>query len=319
MKFQEEKTLRFLKDVSTQLRRHSYDDLKPWLIDYVKYLPIPNITTTAFPKTTKGGIYKVPNEIYRCCANEIVREKRTTFLLPFKAVERISIIPEHLENKVSAGRANESGTGRFYCSSDYMTASIECLTKGFEIDRSADTTVTMGTWRVSEPLLVVPIYLSRNRLKAFREYDPEFFDSELQQSNDWYENNFQTLLQADYPASLDYAKEITELFSDEFAKVDIGHPYDYNLSIFYTDFMFNHQLRADQKPVDAVMYPSAKFLYGNRNMAIHRRAISKLSFIRASQIWVTYNSSSKSTQCSPLETVGADINGFLKWDKFNYD
>jgi hypothetical protein len=319
MKLQEEKTLRFLKNISTELQKHSYNDLKPWLIDYVKYLPIPNITTSSFPRTAKSGTYKAPNEIYRCCANEIVIEKKTTFLLPFKPVERISIIPEHLENKVPAGRANEPGIGRFYCSSDYMTASIECLTKGFEIDKSADTTVTMGTWHVKEPLLIVPVYLSKNRLKAFREYDPDFFDNELQQTNDWYENNFQTLLQNDYSASLDYAKEITEFFSDEFAKVDISHPYDYNLSIFYTDFMFNHKLRNDQKPIDAVMYPSAKFLYGNRNMAIHRRAMNKLSFVHASQVWVTYNASNKNTQCSPLETVGADTDGILKWNKFNYD
>lgn len=318
MTLQEEKILIFLRNISKQLDWHEYTDLKPWLIDYIKTMPIALRIDKRFPRF-KEGFYRSPNELYRACENTTIIPTRSTMALPWSTVERISHAPldkQHLYIK-NFGRCNLPGEARFYCSNYYPTACVECLTNGFTNDRSEDKTVTLGAWTVNQPLVLAQVAFSKNKLKEISHFAPAFYADKIKFSESWYEHTFKELENdSSRTCSIDYAMEIIEFFSDEFGKMQISSDRDYSLSIFFTDYIFNQIFSDDPKTIDGIIYPSVKYSYQEFNIVIHPRAMSKISFANAAQVWVTFDKSSKSLQCTPLETSFSDPTGNLKWNMF---
>lgn len=117
---------------------------------------------------------------------------------------------------------------------------------------------------------------------------------------------------------MDYAKEILEFFSDEFGKMDIKTGRNYTLSNFYCDYIFNQTFSNEPTHIDGIIFPSIKYSYQEFNLVIHPRAMLKISFANASQIWVTYDGQMNNVQFNPLETSYSDENGNLKWNLFKH-
>ena len=317
----EAKTLRFLRDISQQLERHDYYEVKPWLIDYVKTMPISLLVNDKFPRLDKGGFYRNPNELYRACENTIQIPERSTMKLPWKTVERLSHAPIDKQHELikEYGRCNLPGEARFYCSNYYPTACIECLTKGFVKDKNQDTTVTMGTWTVNKPLVLAQVVFSKNKLDEIKHFNPEVYDDRLKFTEDWYAHTLQQIQQdPNRSCNMDYAKEILEFFSDEFGKMDIKSGRDYTLSNWYCDYIFNQTFPDEPTKIDGIIFPSVKYSYQEFNIVLHPRAMSKISFASASQVWVTYNGQINNVQFSPLETSYSDKDGSIKWNLFKH-
>jgi hypothetical protein len=317
----ENKTLRFLRDISKQLDRHDYQEVKPWLVDCVKALPIPLLLNDKFPILNKGGVYRNTNELYRAQENYTSIPERATMNLPWKTVDRLSHAPldKEVEYIKEAGRCNLPGQARFYCSNHYPTACIECLTNGFIKDTHQSKTVTMGTWVVNEPLVLAQVVFSKKKINDIKHFNPELYDDRIKFTESWYEHTLAELEKdVNRPCSMDYAKEILEFFYDEFGKMDIKSERDYILSNFYCDYIFNQVFLDEPKTIDGIIFPSVKYSYQEFNIVIHPRAMSKISFANASQVWVTYDGQINNVQFSPLETSFNDGNGNLKWNLFKY-
>ncbi len=194
-----------------------------------------------------------------------------------------------------------------------------CLTKGFVKDIHQSETVAMGTWIINKPLVLAQVVFSKEKLNGIKHFNPELYDDRIKFTESWYE---QTLVgfqkDVDRQCSIDYAKEILQFFYDEFGKIDIKSGRDYILSNFYSDYIFNQTYTDEPKTIDGIIFPSVRYSYQEFNIVIHPRAMSKISFVNASQIWVTYDEQTNNAQFNPLETAYSDENGNLKWTLFKY-
>lgn len=314
----EEKSLKFLRDISNQLDRHDYKDIKPWLIDYIKTMPIAMLIDDHFPRFNNKGFYRNPKELYRASENE-TRSPKASMALPWKNVGRLSHVPLDQQYLVKDyGRANLPGEARFYCSNYYPTACIECLTNGFVRNQNENKAVTMSVWTVNAPLVLAQMVFSEKKLNEIKHLNPELYEDRIQFTRNWYTYTLEQLNKdTNRPCSIDFAKEVLEFFSDEFGKIDIRTGRDYILSNFYCDYIFNQNFSDDPKTIDGIIYPSVKYSYQEFNIVLHPRAMSKISFSRASQIWVTYNGQSNQVQFNPLETAYSDMQGNIAWNLFN--
>ncbi len=116
----------------------------------------------------------------------------------------------------------------------------------------------------------------------------------------------------------DYIKQLYEILADEFAKSKINGDYDFKITNYYCDQIFDHTTLEDKiTKVDGILYPSVSFSYQEMNLVLHPRAMRKLKFINAMMVWVTYSEKQEKTQFAPLEQqIKADDNGNLQWKKF---
>lgn len=321
MTLQEEKALNFLHAISKELDKHEYHEVKPWLVDYIRTMPIPILVNNKFFRLTKGGIYQNPHELYRACENSTIIPEKSTMKFPWKTVERISHAPlnKQIEYIKDYGRCNLPGEARFYCSNFYPTACIECLTNGFVKDKNQDTTVTLGTWMVNKPLVLAQVVFSKNKLNELKRFNPELYDDRISFTESWYADTLQEMEKdPNRTCSMDYAKEILEFFSDEFGKLEITSGRDYILSNFYCDYIFSQIFQDDPTTIDGIIFPSVKYSYQEFNIVLHPRSMSKLSFSSASQIWVTFSGQLNNVQFSPIETSYSDEDGKLKWNVFKH-
>jgi hypothetical protein len=238
MTAKEEKALKFLVDISSQLYKHDYRDVRPWLIDYIRSVPVPILKREAFPRMSPSGWYSDPNILYRACENTEFQKTKYTNSLPWKTVSRISHVPLEKEQELikDYGRANLPGQARFYCSNYYPAACLECLTKGFTIDVNEGKTVTSGRWKVVAPLVLAQIAFSPKKLLEIRHLNPELYEERLAFTKGWYEHAIKKFEEIPIEGfSLDYTIRLLEFFSDEFAKTNIESGRDYILSNFYTE------------------------------------------------------------------------------------
>lgn len=321
MTAKEEKALKFLRDISPQLYKHNYGDVRPWLIDCVRSVPVPLIRKETIPRMSSNGWYSDPSILYRACENTVFLKTRYTNALPWKTVDRISHAPLVKEKEIikDYGRANLPGQARFYCSNFYPTACVECLTQGFTINESESKTVTSGAWRVAAPLVLAQIAFSPKKLLEIRHLNPDLYEERLAFTKDWYEHTTKDF--EDNPLeglSLEYTVKLLEFFSDEFAKTDIASDRDYILSNFYAESVFEQTYLADGTPIDGMIYPSVKYSYQEFNVVLHPRAMQKLTFTGATLVWVTHDGRTKQTQFTPLERCSSDAEGNLKWNLFKY-
>ena len=321
MTVKEEKSLKFLRNITKQLYKFDYSDVKPSLIDYVKSLPIPIMINERFPTFNRGGFYRDPKLLYRSCENSTRIETRATMTLPWKDVGRISHAPidRQTEYIKEYGRANLPGEARFYCSNYYPAACIECLTSGFVKGINESKTVTMGTWKVNEPLALAQIAFSPQKLHELKHFNPSLYEERIKFTKDWYTHAL-TEFEKDptTDCSIDYTKELLEFFSDEFGKTNIDSGRDYILSNYYAECVFKQVYLDNPTTIDGIIYPSVKYSYQEYNIVLHPRAMSKISFLNASQIWMTYDKQTMQMNCTPLETCGSDKLGNLQWERFKY-
>ncbi len=86
MTAKEERALKFLRDISPQLYKHDYGDVRPWLIDYIRSVPVPILKRETIPRISPGGWYSDPKVLYRAIENMEFRKTIYTNALPWKTV-----------------------------------------------------------------------------------------------------------------------------------------------------------------------------------------------------------------------------------------
>lgn len=170
MTFKEERGLKFLKNLAPQLYRFDYEEVKIWLKDYVPQVPISYKKQDRFWRPQEDIWARSPESL--CRARENTTENAVGELnYPFNKVSEISHVPlDKLSSIKELGRANLKGQSRFYCSNYSAVACVECLTNGFTHGLSERKTVTMGIWRVKEPLLCRNYFFKEQtfRIPAYR-------------------------------------------------------------------------------------------------------------------------------------------------------
>ena len=221
---------------------------------------------------------------------------------------------------MSFGRCNKPSEPRFYASSDLSTTVMESLTEGFTKEFSESRGVTVGLWKITEPLVLAQINYSEKSLEGFLKYDKDFYGKLLLEAKEINKGHVDQL-QRDGLFDADYAMELFEIFADEFAKTEVQGDYDYMISNYYCDHVFDHMVLEDGiTKVDGILYPSVSHSYQESNLALHPRAMSKVKFLSAMNIWVVYHGeSTRKVQSIPLEQyVHVDDKGQLNWDQFNW-
>jgi hypothetical protein len=316
MTLKEEKGLKFLKNISPQLYRFEYDQVKIWLKDYVPQIPFSYEKRETLWRPQEDIWYRHPKSLCRARENDIERAVGD-LNYPYDKVSEISHIPG---NKLSSikelGRANLKRESRFYCSNYSAVACAECLTKGFTQGFGERKTITMGIWAIKEPLILADVVFSKSKLLEYRHIDEERYDNLIKFTDDWYEYTLKLIRSNSiYPLSEDYSFELLNFFGDEFGKTNIKTTNDYILSNYFCDVIFNHS-KIDDKFIDGIIYPSVKFSYQDYNIVIHPRAMHKLDFSSASFLWIINNGTLNcdSIHFSEMETAFTTDKENIKWN-----
>lgn len=178
----------------------------------------------------------------------------------FSNKEQISYIHDEqiLKTRVNYGRANESKQAVFYGSiispkikMPRAVAYFETSKLLKEIDNTQDIeeVFTMSRWRIIEDIEVVEMIFSEAALKV-SEYAQKSLSNQLK--------NYQHLPLAEH------YEEQGKLFSNEFARDDIGkdEEYKYKISSAYANYLWNNT------PYQGITYPSVPSNYLGQNVAL---------------------------------------------------
>lgn len=314
MKSNERHILNSLETISKNLKIYSYEDLKNLIGYLVPNLPISTGTHDKLWRPKEGIFYRNPRFVYRARPNEIV-SKGSTMKMPFHNLVDISIVPTEKTKNISAGRCNKKEERIFYSSNHHTTACIEAASSGFTRDFK-NTTATLGCWQIEEPLNLAEIAFSKNTLKSLNQNTQFSYDEINELSCKLYSNLTENLERQPHNSySIEFISLVYDFLANEFGKVEITTDTDYYLSNIYSDVIFNHSTSNDNGELyDGILYPSVKNALQEFNLAIHPRALKKIKFVCAYQIWITRHGDS--LQFDELERAFADDNGVLKWNIF---
>lgn len=314
-------TIEYLKQLQRHAYNKDYENISRELDGYIPSLPISITTIDKLPRPTAHNLagYSL---IYRARANETLIPERGTMELPFRTVKEISIIQECEKNKLKHyGRCNKCYEPRFYAATNEFTACSEAITNGFIKDEPASKFCTVGIWKIIEPLNLAIINYSEKYLRQFLEMgtDNSRYEAMIEHARKVNEDRIKRI-SVDTDQDVEHLRQILEIFSDEFAKIEIKDDYDYYLSNYYCDHIFDKSVLEDgHSKVDGILYPSAKFSYQHYNIVLHPRAMRKIKFISAMMVQIAYFPKDSSFQLIPLEErVQADAEGNLQWRKFKW-
>lgn len=270
------KALNYLKGLPEHLYRMDYKDICIDLDSYISHLPISIFSTdkiSRFEETSPRD----KSIIYRARENEVYIPERSSHKLPFKNLREISMIPDEKKEIIKQfGRCNKPLQPRFYASNNYPTACMEALTNGFTQGVSESKFVTIGSWKIIEPLVLSQINYSKKSLEQFLEYDMERYKKMVKYAEEFDNHNLKQMEDGKYDDS-EYQHELYKYFADEFARIDINGDDDYKIINYYCDHIFDRLTLEDgNTKVDGVLYPSVSFSYQEMNLVLHPRAMSKI-------------------------------------------
>lgn len=312
-----QRLLQYFKDIPKHLGRLEYND---FCIDIDSYnCPFPSVVADMHEiERFEETMPRDKTIIYRARENESVDLSKSTIKLPFKSLPEISIIPDSKKHLVKFGRCNKPKEPRFYSSNDLRAACIESLTQGFTKDFSESKHVTVGRWKITEPLTLARINYSIESLNKFYQSDAEKYKHMLDFAYAFNKDTIKKISEHGHDA--EFAEQILGLFADEFAKVDIENGHDYTISNYYCDTIFDRvSIGRETEKIDGILYPSVSFAYQEMNLVLHPRAMKKIKFLDASLIWVVHHAQHGQVQFIPLESnVKHDNDGNLQWTKFKW-
>ncbi|HLG35688.1 MAG TPA: RES domain-containing protein [Bacteroidia bacterium] len=215
------------------------------------------------------------NVIYRA---RLITNKGNT---PHENVSCISYIPKHNLHKIEKfGRVNKPNESMFYGSLGLETACAEAVTKGNVFKDRKSVMLSVGVWKFETPLTIVQMPYSEKYIKMFYEkvrYKSKKIDlGHIAEVNKKQRERLED----------DMSYEVLEFFADEFAKWNTTNDYEYMLSNYYADRIFNRLSGFEvEGEIDGIMYPSIALSYEETNMVLKPEVVdSKLKFIYAYQI-----------------------------------
>jgi len=289
----------------------SYEELVIDLDGYIERLPI---SITTFPEIPLFNETQPRNKklLYRARPNEKIDLLKSTLALPFNTLEEISL---NLKIElIKRGRLNKANQSIFYCSNSVMGACFEAISKGFFMDKAHYSMgLTVGIWKMVEPLELASLYYSTSGLDFFQKNDMQLYSKKLDYRNAVREKAMGRI-QHDLKANadeLDLNMFLLDFFSDELGRIDIENENDYKLSNYYAEHVFE---RVPQGEIDGIFYPSIPMAFQGDNIALHPRALKKLQFVSAMNVWAVYHEETRNLQIIPLkQNIPADTNGLFHW------
>lgn len=295
-----------IQRIPDHLYRMDYDALKIDCNSVLTSVPAPVVDFTNerffFHQREFGGL----NVIYR--ARLITNSDNR----PHENVSEISYIPDNLLHKIeNFGRVNKPRQSMFYGSLDFATACTEAITKGNVFKDKSSVMLTVGAWKFETPLKLVQMPHSEKYFKLF--YDTVQVKSEsiqlehVQQLNAEARKQFET----------DIEFEVLQFFADEFGKFSTENGYEYKLSNYYADRIFNRIRGYEmEEEIDGIIYPSIALSYQHKNIVLKPEVVkNKMKFINAMQVWlVSFAGRGGGAQFIPIkQKIHADSDGKLLW------
>lgn len=307
MKYQNpERVRQFIQRIPNHLHRLDYDAIKIECNSVLTSIPAPVVDFTNnkyfFNQRQWGGL----NVVYR--ARLITNPENR----PHDKVSEISYIPDDQVHKIEKyGRVNKPRESMFYGSLDFATACTEAITKGNVFENKNSVMLTVGVWKFETPLSLVQIPHSEKYFKLFYEsvqYKSERIQLEhIQKANAEERNKFEH----------DIEFEVLQFFADEFGKFNTENDYEYKLSNYYADRVFNrikgYEMEID---VDGILYPSIALSYQHKNIVLKPEVVrNKMKFINAMQIWlVSFADRGGGAKFIPIKQhIKADEEGKILW------
>lgn len=314
----QQRGLQYLKRITKKLDKVTYKELSIDLNDFFPSLPVSFYQTAKINNLEETSL-RDPSIIFRARENETHIPEKASLNLPFKNVEEISHVSFEEKQKIrSFGRCNKPEKPRFYASTSFMTASIEAITTGF-VEDPKSRGVTVGCWKIIEPLSLAQINYSIPSLKYFLQHDEELYGKMIDYASGLDAHHLKQITEENL-YDPEFGEALMAILSDEFAKIDIKSDRDYMISNFYCDHIFERTFVGDGKSqIDGILYPSASLSYQEYNIVLHPRAMKKLKFLNAMMVWVVHNDKTKQTQFIPLEqNAFSSSKGEIEWKKFNW-
>nr|WP_315177316.1 hypothetical protein [uncultured Flavobacterium sp.] len=304
----EEEIREFIKNIPTDVRNMSYDELVIACNIHFPRIPILPLKFNNEPFFFGQHDLSGKNAVYR--GRKITNKENQ----PHKKVSDISYIPDtELHVIKEFGRVNKKGESMFYGAFHYPTASFETLSKGVDFRNLGSGMVSVGTWLINERLKIVQLPPSKkywNKLNAITTFD-------LVKSSDAKIDEEISIIKSLVEKEIDY--EILELFGDAFANFEIECEQDYYLSNYYKDRIFNKILGFKvPEEYDAIIYASVPNANESDNIVIKPEAVDKkMKFMDAMQVWVVHHKqTTESMQFIPIvQKIYAEEDGILKWNR----
>ena len=237
----------------------------------------------------------------------------------FKNLDEISLRSD--DQVQTFGRANIPKQSVFYCSTDEITVVREVTqwyvndtgraqdlhTKGIiDMGWSPFTSMmTISAWIVTEDLCLALLFSPQDNQRSLEIQD--FAKKRL--NLDINENESSNLC----------SNLIIDFFSNEFAKNDVKHHFEYLYSAYYAFEVFHdHGLNNQGKKYDGVQYVSVANDYKGENFALSRKAFEKKIQFLGANFCCTFNTYEKKLDGDKDAIIGRDKIAKIRFDK-NFD
>jgi hypothetical protein len=270
----------FISEIQKKSDKIDYNELKYLCNSTLTNIPISIIDFKNKPFDFKQREYSGRNVIFRARARTPVDN-----IFPSK-VSEISFIPEEGKDKIKEfGRFNKPKEPMFYGSLNYATACAEAVSKGnpFVFFKSnGSILITVGVWEFTSHLTLARIPYSEKyflELHKIMPHDSSILGLETIKT-------INKKLKDDFGSDIGF--DILTFFADECSKFNKVEDFNYKLSNYYSDRIFNkiNEYQLSEK-IDGIRYPSVVLSYEEDNIVFTPDVIeSKLKFINAFEVWM---------------------------------
>ncbi len=309
--------LKNLYDIVEHISKFTFEQFRQAIHGVLPTFPIICNADIDFQRISSSSIDK--SIIFRARSNRD-KPKGSTMKFPFQSVRDIGLVPDMNAYKIPIGRCNQAMERRFYCSNYSITACIETLSKGFTTPYASDT-VTLGVWKIQNSLNLAKVFFSIERIQELSNLNQSVYQlnaagyEKIIKYTEKLKNHLLNTLDGRH-CSPDFLINVFEFFANQFGRFDIQNEKGYWPSILYTDVIFNHSTFDDNGTlIDGLIYPSVRNALQEWNLVLHPRAMHKLSFVSAEQVWITKHQGGK-IQFDSLDNAFADASGNLEWAIF---
>ena len=308
-----EEILRKLEKIKNNLTEYDYTDLTFMLNELLPSIPVSVITLKM--ESDQPVLHESLNfkTLFRARPHEDHLSS-----VSYPTLSNISYVKEKNKHKLKGfGRVNKPEKPVFYCSTEIVTACMEGISKGVNLERlNKDWTywLTVGQWKLKEDLTLAEVIKSPDALITLQQKAPglNIQDRDIECTRKYYEATRKKV-------NDDRKFALMDFFAKEFAKTKIDDDMEYMLSNYYADRMLNKIDGFEMQSVDGIIYPSVPRAYDDKNIVIDPDVVDrKLEFLGATKMKVTYIPGQMINFESMQAGFGvkADKDGNLEWKVF---
>ena len=235
----------------------------------------------------------------------------------FSKVSKLGYMPPNLLHLLRTfGRANKPQEAMFYASTQPFVACVETARDVYSDAGPDGLGLTVGTWRIVEPLVVASLLASPTNLRKMQSLQGaqgtghsarEIYDriKSAKKENTRLEA---AVAPQESRQNRRASIELLRFFSDEFARLDAEN-WHFKLTNYFKDFILQFP------EIDGIWYESVGYTFQYSNLALTPQAVEKkLRFECASSARMDAETHSGSVRFRVLqEDVPADADGKIAW------